>query len=59
MSVISPKNDVVFKKYFGVEKNKGLLMHFFNIATGLSDDGVSKISTLSICPIQSLHHEEA
>ena len=30
MSYISPKNDVAFKKIFGVEKNKDILMHFLN-----------------------------
>jgi predicted transposase/invertase (TIGR01784 family) len=30
MNYISPKNDVAFKKIFGVEKNKDILMHFLN-----------------------------
>ncbi len=32
---LDPKNDFVFKKIFGTEKNKAILVHFLNDMLGL------------------------
>lgn len=35
---LDPKNDFAFKKIFGTEKNKGILIHFLNDMLGLTDE---------------------
>lgn len=35
---LDPKNDIAFKKIFGTEKNKDILMHFLNDILGFSKD---------------------
>ncbi len=35
---LNPKNDVAFKKIFGSEKNKDILIHFINDILGFSDN---------------------
>jgi len=48
---LNPKNDVAFKKIFGVEKNKDILIHFINDVLKLQgDDTIESVEFLS--PIQ-------
>ena len=42
---LDPKNDYAFKRIFGSEKNKDILIHFINDMLGFSDD--SKIEQVS------------
>ena len=35
---LDPKNDIAFKKIFGTEKNKDILMHFLNDILGFSEE---------------------
>jgi predicted transposase/invertase (TIGR01784 family) len=35
---LDPKNDIAFKKIFGTEKNKDILLHFLNDILGFSED---------------------
>ncbi|QZA58613.1 Rpn family recombination-promoting nuclease/putative transposase [Candidatus Rhabdochlamydia porcellionis] len=37
---LDPKNDIAFKKIFGTEKNKDILMHFLNDILGFSEDAL-------------------
>jgi len=48
---LDPKNDVAFKKIFGSEKNKGILIHFINDIMGFSGgDQIQNVTFLS--PVQ-------
>ena len=48
---LNPKNDVAFRRIFGTEKNKDILIHFINDVLGLSgDDIIKEVKFLS--PIQ-------
>ena len=42
---LDPKNDFAFKKIFGTEKNKDILIHFINDMLGFTGD--KKIETVS------------
>ena len=35
---LDPKNDIAFKKIFGTEKNKDILLHFLNDSLNFSED---------------------
>ncbi|MDR2540031.1 MAG: Rpn family recombination-promoting nuclease/putative transposase, partial [Chlamydiales bacterium] len=37
---LDPKNDIAFKKMFGTEKNKEILMHFLNDILGFPKDAL-------------------
>ena len=48
---LDPKNDVAFKKIFGSEKNKDILIHFINDILELKGNGeITEVEFLS--PIQ-------
>ena len=48
---LDPKNDIAFKKIFGSEKNKDILIHFINDIMGFKDgDLIKDVSFLS--PVQ-------
>ena len=48
---LDPKNDIAFKKIFGSEKNKDILIHFINDILGL--EGGDKIKNVEfLSPIQ-------
>ena len=48
---LNPKNDVAFKKIFGSEKNKDILIHFINDILGLKgEDTIEHVEFLS--PVQ-------
>ena len=48
---LDPKNDVAFKKIFGSEKNKDILIHFINDIMGFnSGDQIQDVTFLS--PVQ-------
>ena len=36
---LDPKNDVAFKKIFGTEKNKDILIHFINDMITFKENG--------------------
>jgi predicted transposase/invertase (TIGR01784 family) len=45
---LDPKNDVAFKKIFGTEKNKDILIHFLNDILSLGDkDEITEVEFLS------------
>jgi predicted transposase/invertase (TIGR01784 family) len=45
---LDPKNDVAFKKVFGSEKNKDILIYFLNNILGsFKEDSITKIELLS------------
>jgi hypothetical protein len=35
---LDPKNDIAFKKIFGTEKNKDILIHFLNDVLGFLEE---------------------
>lgn len=48
---LDPKNDISFKRIFGTEKNKDILIHFLNDILGFS--GKTKIQDIEyLCIIQ-------
>ena len=46
MNFVNPKNDIAFKKIFGNEKKKEILISFLNAVLDLK--GVKEIQTLEI-----------
>ena len=48
---LDPKNDMAFKRIFGTEKNKDILMHFLNDVLG-PRDGIYIIDVEFLSPIQ-------
>lgn len=44
---LDPKNDIAFKKIFGTEKNKDILIHFLNDVLGFSEE--DKIINIEFC----------
>ena len=45
---LNPKNDVAFKKIFGIEKNKDILIHFINdVLKRQGDDTIESVEFLS------------
>lgn len=49
---LDPKNDIAFKKIFGTEKNKDILIHFLNDILGFSQENqINEIQFL--CPFQT------
>ncbi|WP_168464189.1 Rpn family recombination-promoting nuclease/putative transposase [Wolbachia endosymbiont of Ctenocephalides felis wCfeT] len=45
---LDPKNDVAFRRIFGTEKNKDILIHFLNDILGFTDvNGIKEIEFLS------------
>ncbi len=48
---LDARNDIAFRRIFGTEKNKDILIHFLNDILGLTDDNkIKDVSFLS--PIQ-------
>lgn len=49
---LNPRNDVAFRKIFGTEKNKDILIHFINDIMGFEgDDQIQEVTFLS--PVQN------
>ncbi len=46
-SFLNPKNDLVFKRIFGSEKNKDILIHFLNDIFGHTTNPIEKVSILT------------
>ena len=45
---LDPKNDVAFRKIFGSEKNKDILIHFINDIMGYkADEQIQEVTFLS------------
>ena len=44
---LDPKNDIAFKKIFGTEKNKDVLLHFLNDVLGSTRGKIRKITLLN------------
>lgn len=40
---LDPKNDVAFRRVFGTEKNKDILIHFLNDILGLAGKNANRI----------------
>ncbi|MDR2539990.1 MAG: Rpn family recombination-promoting nuclease/putative transposase [Chlamydiales bacterium] len=54
---LDPKNDIAFKKIFGTEKNKDILIHFLNDVLGFSEE--DKIINIEFCcPFQIPDNQE-
>jgi len=43
---LNPKNDLAFKRIFGTEKNKDILIHFLNDIFGRSTNPIEEVSFL-------------
>jgi len=48
---LNPKLDLTFKKIFGTEKNKNILIHFLNDILGFTGiDTIQEVEFLRGCP---------
>ena len=57
METITPRIDIAFKKIFGVEENKDLLISFINSIVG-SEDQISEVTLLNPYNIQSFKKDK-
>ncbi|MGI2257538.1 PD-(D/E)XK nuclease family transposase [Candidatus Cardinium hertigii] len=56
---LSPKNDVAFRKIFGSEKHKDILIHFINDVLNLkASDKVEKVTFLSTIQDPDIAYKE-
>ncbi|MGI4851175.1 MAG: PD-(D/E)XK nuclease family transposase [Janthinobacterium lividum] len=57
MEYINPRIDLVFKKIFGVEENKDLLISFINAIVS-PEDQISKVILLNPYNLQSFRQDK-